>query len=172
MTPEFSRAFALDTIGTAERLEKIAAAPEECAALAKRFGLISIEGLSATAYLVGTTLGYAAKGKLTAHVTQSCVASAAPVADRISEAFIIRFMAEEDMREGDEIELDANDCDVMAHDGRTLDLGEAVAQSLALALNPFPRAKGAEKLLRQAGVVGEDEAITGPFAGLKGLLDR
>jgi uncharacterized metal-binding protein YceD (DUF177 family) len=171
MTPEFSRLYALDTIGTAVRTETIVAAPGECAALATRFGLISIEHLKATAQLVSTTLGYTAKGQLTAGITQSCIASAAPVVDVISEAFTIRFIAEAEMGEGDEIELDANDCDVMAHDGRMLDLGEAVAQSLALALNPFPRAKGAADLLREAGVVGEDEVVTGPFAGLKGLLN-
>jgi hypothetical protein len=39
---------------------------------------------------------------------------------------------------------------------------------LALALDPFPRSPGAEAALREAGVVGEDEAkaASSPFAKL------
>ena len=38
---------------------------------------------------------------------------------------------------------------------------------MALALDPFPRAPGAEEALRAAGVIGEGEA--GPFGALAGL---
>ena len=51
------------------------------------------------------------------------------------------------------------------------DLG-AVAETLALSLDPFPRAPDADAVLRAAGVLSEDEAVTGPFAALKGLKDK
>jgi uncharacterized metal-binding protein YceD (DUF177 family) len=170
MTPEFSRLYPLDTIGSAPRKVEITASAEECASLARRFDLVSIDTLTAQATLVQTALGFTATGKVSAILTQSCVATASPVVETIAEAFSIRFIAEGEINQGDEIELDADDCDVMFHDGRALDLGEAVAQSVALALNPFPRAADAEGVLRKAGVVPEGEEARGPFAGLKGLL--
>jgi uncharacterized metal-binding protein YceD (DUF177 family) len=60
----------------------------------------------------------------------------------------------------------------MFHDGQTIDLGEAVAQSLGLALNPYPRSLEAERALKAAGVKGEEDAqpVAGAFASLKDLL--
>ena len=53
------------------------------------------------------------------------------------------------------------------HDGRGIDLVEAVAQTLVLALNPFPRSADAETVLEQAGA--SDGLATGPFAALAAL---
>ena len=39
-----------------------------------------------------------------------------------------------------------------------IDLGEAAAETLALALDPFPRSPDADAMLAEAGVIGEDEA--------------
>jgi hypothetical protein len=50
-----------------------------------------------------------------------------------------------------------------------------VAQSLALALDPYPRSARAEEALRQAGVKDEEEAAAGdssPFAALAALKDK
>jgi hypothetical protein len=69
---------------------------------------------------------------------------------------------------GDEIELSGDDCDLIATEGGAIDLGEAVAQTLGLSLDPFPRcdAERARDEERQ-WIAGED---AGPFAALKGLL--
>jgi len=56
---------------------------------------------------------------------------------------------------------------VMEHDGQAIDLGEAVAQTLALTVDPFPRSAGADAALSE---LGAEES--GPFAGLKGLLGK
>jgi uncharacterized metal-binding protein YceD (DUF177 family) len=168
---EFSRPFALDTIGSTSRNVAIEANPVERAALAARFDLIAINALSARASLVQQTDGPVATGRLVARVVQRCVATDGPVAAALDESFTIRFVADETKGEG-EIELDSADCDVMPHDGRVIDLGEAVAQSLALALDPFPRAADADAVLARAGVVGEDDHATGPFAALKGLIGK
>ena len=45
---------------------------------------------------------------------------------------------------------------------RAIDVGEAVAETLSLSLDPYPRAPGAEEALKAAGVKSEEEA--GPFA--------
>ena len=67
----------------------------------------------------------------------------------------------------EEVELGAKDCDLVFHDGATIDLGAAVADTLALALDPYPRSAGAEAALKDAGVISEEEA--GPFAALAQL---
>ena len=47
------------------------------------------------------------------------------------------------------------------------DLGEAVAQDLALAIDPYAVGPGAERARKEAGLL--DEAAAGPFAALEAL---
>ena len=167
---EFSRPVALDTIGDAPRAASIRATTDECAALAVRFGLAAVQALSAEAKLIAQGDAYLATGHIAGSVIQLCIATDEPVPALVNERFEIRFVSPQHTPDADEIELASDDCDVMEHDGQSLDLGEAAAQTLALALDPFPRAANADTILAQAGVVGDDEAVTGPFAGLKGML--
>jgi hypothetical protein len=48
-----------------------------------------------------------------------------------------------------------------------IDLGTAIADTLALSLDPYPRSAGAETALKAAGVMTEEEAS--PFAVLAQL---
>ena len=169
---EFSRPFALDSIGDAPRTVSISATPEECAALAVRFGLAGVRALSAAAKLVAQGDAYLVTGNMAGSFIQLCIATDEPVPASVNEAFEIRFVSPQHAIAADEIELASDDCDMMEHDGQSLDLGEAAAQTLALALNPFPRAANADTILAKAGVVGDDEVVTGPFAALKGMLGK
>jgi uncharacterized metal-binding protein YceD (DUF177 family) len=114
-----------------------------------------------------------ATGRFAADLAQYCIASHDPVPAQMDEAVHIRFIAEPVISGEVELELEADDCDTMFHDGQTIDLGEAVAQSLGLALNPYPRSPEAEKMLKAAGVKSEEDgAPTGALAGLKDLLAK
>jgi uncharacterized metal-binding protein YceD (DUF177 family) len=168
--PEFSRCFALNTIGTAPRSVSIDADDAERAALAQRFDLAGLDQLRATATLVTQGEAIAATGSLTASVIQRCVATGVPLPASINSDFNIQFVARGDAAVADEIEISADECDIVEHDSAAIDLGEAVAQTLLLTLNPFPRAPGAAKALKAAGVIGEDEVVNGAFAALKDLL--
>lgn len=170
MTPEFSRPFRLDELGSAPRAVAIEATEPERAALATRFGLLSIESLSASAELTRGGDVVTANGRLAARVVQPCVASGEPVPAVITEDFALRFVPAGADPGAEEIELDPSALDEIDYEGGAVDLGEAAAQTLALALDPFPRAPGADEKLREAGVVGEEEA--GPFAALKALRDK
>jgi len=170
MIPEFSRPFRLDELGGAPRAVAIAAEEKERTALAARFGLTGIERLEAQAELVRDGDTVSATGRLEADVTQACVASGEPVPAKIAEAFALRFVPAGADPGADEIELAEGDLDELDYEGSSVDLGEAVAQTMALALDPFPRAPGAEEKLRAAGVLGEEDA--GPFAALKALKDK
>ncbi|WP_116090023.1 YceD family protein [Sphingomonas crusticola] len=171
MTPEFSRPFRLDELGGAPRSIAIDADESERAALAERFDLIGLDRLEATAELVRDGEVVIATGKLQAEVVQACVASGEPVPAVIVETFTLRFVPLRAVDDPDEeMELAESDLDEIFYEGSAIDLGEAVAQTLALALDPFPRAPDADDKLRQAGVIGEEDA--GPFAALKALKDK
>ena len=168
MTPEFSRRYTLDSLGSVPRKVSIEATAEERAAVAARFGLVALETLTATATLVASTRGIEANGQLKGKVVQSCVVTADPVAALIDEPFTLRFVEPDELAsDAEETELSDDDCDLIEIDGGTVDLGEAVAQTLGLALDPFPRCEAERAGEERKWVAGEDAS---PFAGLKGLL--
>lgn len=170
---EFSRPRRLDTLGEGAVAIRIEADDAERAALARRFGLLSLDRLAADYVVRREPAGVIASGTLSAAVVQPCIATGDPVPATIDEAFDIRFLPDAGADTGGEHELDAGDLDTMFYDGSAIDLGEAAAETLALALDPYPRSAGAAAALRAAGVQSEDEARpAGALAGLKDLLDR
>ena len=167
--PEFSRPVRLDTLGDGGRHIAIEADPAERAALARRFGLLAIDRIEAEAELRRSGEAVLASGRLRAAVTQACIASGEPVEALVDEPFALKFVPDSGSTE-EEVELEESDLDVIGFEGSSIDLGEAAAQTLVLALDPFPRAPNADAALREAGVIGEQD--TGPFAVLKGLKDK
>jgi uncharacterized metal-binding protein YceD (DUF177 family) len=172
--PEWTHPIALDTIGVAPRAVEIAANADVRAALAARFGLLSLDRLEADARVSREAEAVEVRGRLRAEAEQACVATGDPVPARIDQPFALRFVAGETAKGADEMELEESDLDTLPHDGRAIDLGEAVAQEFSLALDPFPRCADADARLRAAGVKTEEEAAelsreTGPFAALKAL---
>jgi uncharacterized metal-binding protein YceD (DUF177 family) len=170
--PEFSRPRRLDTIGQGEATVEIEADEGERAALARRFDLLGVERLAADYTLRRDAAGVVATGHLTATVTQACIATGDPVPGKIQEEFALRFVAESTESSGDdEVELDEGELDTVFYTGGAIDLGEAAAETLALALDPYPRSPAAAAALRDAGVLSEEDAKpAGALAGLKDLL--
>jgi uncharacterized metal-binding protein YceD (DUF177 family) len=169
---EFSRPVRIDTLGSAPRAISLGANQAERAALATRFGLIELIHLSAEAEVRRQGEAVHASGRLRAEVTQSCVATGVPVPEQVEEHFDVEFRPQPVAGPGEEeIELSESELDIIFYEGSAVDLGEAVAESLSLALNPYPRSSDAEAALREAGVKSEEEAkAPGALAGLKDLL--
>ena len=170
MTPEFSRRYALDSIGAAPRTVTIEADEGERAALARRFDLIVLDSLQATATLTAVAGGVEARGLFLSWFGDDRVLHAVPARRSSDVPFALRFLADLPVEGGDDEdghELSDADCDILPLENGSLDLGEAAAQTLGLALDPFPRSpeslKGAERVWKS----GEGG---GAFAGLKGLL--
>lgn len=169
MTPEFSRIERLDSIGERERAIDIAADEAERAAVAKRFGLLSIDSLAGRFTVRREAAGVAVRGGVTASVVQACSVTGEPLPVTIDEPVALLFV--ESLADGEEeVELAGDALDTVEIKGGGIDLGEAAAETMALALDPFPRSANAEAALKAAGVVGEDEV--GPFSGLKALKDK
>ncbi len=172
---EFSRLYRLETLSAEPIRVEIDARADELESLARRFGLVSLEGLAAQAELRGTGDSATAVGSLRARVTQSCVGSGEPVEAEVAEDFRVDFRPlPADSKPDDEIELGEGELDVVFYEGAAIDLGEAVAQTLLLALDPYPRSPAGEDALREAGVKSEEEARieASPFAALAALKGK
>lgn len=168
MTPEFHRPVRIDQIGEGEMRQHISADTDERRRLMGRFNLLELDSLEADYALRRDAAGIVATGRLTAQVAQPCVASGEPVPESVDEAFTLRFLPEGSV-EGSDVELDDDAMDTMFYTGASIDLGEAAAETLALALDPYPHSPHAEEALRAAGVLKEEEA--GPMSALGGLKD-
>ena len=167
---DFAHRLPLDRIRDGERIE-LSADEAERAAVASRARLVSLDRLDAHVALARDGAAISATGRVRARLQQACVATGEPVPAAIDEPFALRFLPEPGGRAGDdELELGAGDLDTMFHDGAGIDLGAAIIDTLVLALDPYPRSPGAAVALKQAGVIGEDEA--GPFAALGALKAR
>lgn len=164
---EFTRMIDLREIGEAPR--KLAASAKECAALAKRFDLVAIEKLEAEVVLDTDGPAVTANGTLEANIVQSCAVSGEDLPVSISEAVALRFVPAGSAR-AEEIELDANQLDEIEFTGSAFDLGEALAQSLALAIDPFAIGPAAEEARRKAGIAAE--GASGAFAALAALRGK
>ncbi|MBP2278205.1 MULTISPECIES: YceD family protein [Sphingomonas] len=171
--PEFSRLERIDTIGEGARSVSITADAAERSALAERFGLLAVDRLEATFRVQRDAAGVVARGEVRAAVVQACSVTEEPLPVTVSEDVALRFVTEQEATAEEEIELDLDALDTMPYDGAAIDLGEAAAETMALALDPFPRGPNAAAALRAAGVISEEEAKpAGALAGLKGLLAR
>lgn len=166
---EFSRPERLDTIGQGERTVKVEADADERRKLAGRFGLVAIECLTGSFTLHREAAGVRVRGQVTSRVTQSCSVTAEPLPAQVDEPVDLLFTPMP-AGGGDEVELGDDNIDVVFHDGGAIDLGETAAETMALALDPFPRGPGAEAALKAAGVRSEGEA--GAFGALAALLKK
>ena len=176
--PEFSRFIEIAGLGETEEVVTIEANAAERAKLAQRFSLLALDGLSAELTLRPLEGGAVrVSGRLEADVTQACVISLEPVPARIVETFSAVFGAPEASLREVTLEMAEDDPPEPIEGGR-IDLGELVAQHLALAIDPYPRAFGAsldegparegeETLANRA-----EEAANRPFAALAKLTGR
>lgn len=167
MSDRFAHQLRLDQIRDGERLDLVAGESER-SAVAQRLGLVSLDRLEAHVVLGRTGDVVRAEGRLVAALDQSCVVTGDPVAAHVDEPFALLFTPEpQDGVPDEEIELGEADCDVVFYDGGAIDLGGAIADTLALSLDPYPRSAGADAALKEAGVLTEEQAS--PFAVLAKL---
>lgn len=164
---ELERIFEAARLPSAEQV--IEASEAECAALAARFGLVTVKSLTARVQLAADGPTVRATGRVTANIVQSCAVSGEDLPVRIGEPLALRFVPAGEPVSGDEeIELSAEELDDIEMENGRFDLGEAVAQTLGLAIDPYLEGPGADEARHKAGLLSESEG--GAFAALKGLL--
>ena len=187
-TPEFSRPFGLIGVGPKPEKVTLSAEKEERGSLAKRFGLqeldhlladVSIRRRSDTGWIV-------VSGSLEASVVQTCVVTLEPVLNEV-RAEIEESFDDNDRETGIEIDLDPTAELPEPIDSDEIDLGEIVAQTLALALDPYPRSPSASDADTlefdgtPAGTTSDvdrpaesqpSDGMVRPFAGLEALRNK
>ena len=157
MNPELHRPVATDRIGPDGLEVTVQASDAECAALAARMQVPAVLSLHCRFRLSRSApQNIEANGHLHARVVQTCVVSLDDFESSVEEDFVVRFVPAG--QESHAMDPDAED-EIPFEDGM-LDLGEAAAEQLGLALDPYPRQPGVE-----LPTFDEDEA-THPFAAL------
>ncbi|MBX6322439.1 MAG: DUF177 domain-containing protein [Rhodospirillaceae bacterium] len=169
--PEFSRIVDVAALGAGEIVREIDATDDERAALARRLGLNAIASLAATVRVRqrGHRLVEVA-GSFEADLEQTCVVTLEPVPAHIARSFRQLYSPDaEEPRGAVVIHPDEDEEDVLEPlVGERIDIGEAVVQQLAVALDPYPRKPGAQ-IPAEYAADGVDERRDGAFAALARL---
>ena len=164
---DFAHRLGIESIRDGDRLDLVADEAERTA-IAARLALTSLARLEAHVVLARDGKTVRCEGRVKARLTQACIASGDPVEASVDEPFVVAFIpAPVTSVPEPEVELGADDLDTVFHDGSAIDLGGAIVDTLALALDPYPRGPTAAAALQAAGILREDEA--GPFAVLARL---
>ena len=151
----------------AGRAVTVEATAGERAALAQRFLLDSLNRLTGDWRLRSVAAGVEAVGRVSAAGAQACVTTGEPVPFDLDADVTLLFAEWEAGEPDEEVELSDAELDQLPIEAGLIDLGEATAQSLALELNPYPRAADAGERAAELGIKSEAEAS--PFAALLGM---
>jgi uncharacterized metal-binding protein YceD (DUF177 family) len=149
--------------------------------LAERFGVLAVDSLvgRASVWRQGESNVFLLRGRLRADVVQECVVTLEPLRSQVAEQFERSYSAVVEAADL-EIEVDPSSDDPPDQlvDG-AIDVGEAMAEQLALSLDPYPRKPGARFAANDAaadvaGPSGEADSTDGnsPFAALKQSPER
>ncbi len=174
MSETFACRLNLDRVHDGERIDLVATDAERDA-IARRLGLVALDRLAAHCVLdrqgaANEGQSIRARGRIKAALAQACVATGEPLPAYVDEAFELHFQPEPVRVPDDEIELSGDELDTIFHDGLAIELGEAIADTLAVSIDPYPRGPNAEVALQAAGVLSEEQA--GPFAALAALKGK
>jgi uncharacterized metal-binding protein YceD (DUF177 family) len=146
----------------------------ERAALAQRFAIPEVRALTAELAFVPDGDAFAAQGRLVADLVQTCAVSGDEFPVRIDAPLELRFVPEGSIEVADdeEIELASDSPDEIEFEGESFDVGEAVAQSLGLAIDPYAEGPNADAVRRAAGIIDDDAAPRGPLADALAKLTK
>lgn len=147
---------------------------KERAGLARLWNVLEVTSLKAVMSIARWKKdGVRVKGHVSARIVQSCVVTLEPVETAIEEDFEQIFVPEGSKLarlvtdDAGEMVLDPEGPDLPeSFTGDSVDAGEAVAECVALAIDPYPRKAGVEF----AGHIeddGEKDVKPSPFAALK-----
>ena len=164
VVPEFSRLVSLIRVGPEAFRQRIEATPEERERLSRRFDLLALDRLVASVELrreSGEVI--LMEAAFEAEYVQSCAITLEPIRGAISDRFSLVYGPAQDEEER-EIELTGDEPGFEPFTGDAIDIGEAVAQELSLALPDFPRL--ADAFIDPPEVA---ESEDGPFAALEQL---
>src|SRR5690606_7690585 len=114
----------------------IAATPEELEAMGRELDLQSFDRLTGSVSLsAGRNGSIEITGSMAADLVQTCVVSLDPVPQQIRQPLHREFVLDAGRDESDTVDV---------FDGHNIDLGAVIWETLALSIDPYPRAPGAK----------------------------
>ena len=130
-----------------DRPSDIVAKPAELLQIADYLGLLELRSLVADISATRSGSNVSLAGRVHAELVQRCVVTLVPVVQSIDEAFDRRLVRETVLRHAPQshqevVVGEADPPDLYA--GDAIDLGAIVLEQLTLAIDPYPRAPGAE----------------------------
>jgi uncharacterized metal-binding protein YceD (DUF177 family) len=174
--PEFSRPVATLRLGTEPMVYELVANAAERAALARRFDIVALDHFAATVRLERRGRDILLSSDVVAELVQLCGVTLEPFTDRITDSAAVLYRREPPP---EPLAVEDEDYELLA--GDTIDIGEAVAQQLSLALPAFPRAPGATvpALATDEGEIpasvqsrADESIVPHPFAELAKLAKK
>jgi uncharacterized metal-binding protein YceD (DUF177 family) len=163
LAPEFSRLVPLAQLGGKPFTQRIEATAEEREQLSRRFDLLVLDRLVAEVELRRQSAEIIVlEAKFEAEFEQCCAVTLEPVRGAVSDRFSLVYGPAPESQE--EFVLSGDEPAFEPLHGDAIDIGEAVAQELSLALPVFPRDP-------DAVIDGMEpaEPLEGPFAALARL---
>jgi uncharacterized metal-binding protein YceD (DUF177 family) len=172
--PVLDATIRIDNLPPEGRELTISADESQREALASLLEITAVERLDVTLNASRFRGGIRVLGQLTARIEQPCVVTLEPVYQDISEPVDRVFLpGPESTRPAgsqSEIFVDLEAEDPPDHfEGPDADLSGLIVETLALAIDPYPRAPGASL---DALEVEEDDEDESPFSSLKALKDK
>lgn len=182
-TNEFSRRLVIEPWPGDGMAVEVSADAAERRSLAERFELLEVRALRGHGRLERRGAELVLRGWLEADVVQECVVSLEPVPARLRQPVERRYRlggtsaaARTRFEPHGAVVLEDDEAEVEPVSGREIDLGEAFAEELGLALEPYPRAPGAAALdsgdLGPHVSVGAEDPPGRPFAALRQLQEK
>jgi hypothetical protein len=164
----------LDSMPVAGRDVTVSPSAEERAAIADQLGLSAVDKLDVMLHAVKFRGGVRVTGRLTAQVTQPSVVTLEPLVQEIAEPIDRIFLPGGEKQYAGpanaEVFVDLEGDDVPDHfEGNEADLSELIVETLALAVDLYPREPNAS--LEDTGFKPDLDA-TSPFAALKALKPK
>ncbi|WP_417449020.1 YceD family protein [Kordiimonas sp.] len=178
MSKDISLTFSLavSEVDREGRRYRLRASEEECKALAGRFDLVDFSRLEADVEVKdkGAEAGIEIAGTLEAVLTQRCIVTLDPVAESIKTDFTLMLVEPEmaDRMDEEEVYLDPDAPEYDALEGDNIPLGEIIAQTVSINMDPYPRVEGAELSVdnkKDISVNAPEMKRPNPFAALEKL---
>ena len=162
----------VDSMPTDGRDLKLSVDADERAALAAELDVSAVNTLDIQLHAVRFRGGFRVTGRLLAEIVQPSVVTLEPVLQKLDEPIDRVFLPG-----GEKPFIDAGDAEVFVDlegedlpdhfEGNEADMTPLIVETLALAIDPYPRNDG-----EQVPEAGYGDAKESPFAGLKVLKDK
>lgn len=175
--PQLHRHFDVSHLGNSGQKLHLVADAAERGDIARDFDLLALDSLEADLDIAPWGVkGVRVEGRLRADVVQACVITLQPVPAHIDERFSLSFLPADAIAADPKTVAEAEVIVVYDEEdppepleGNSIDFGPILAEQLALALDPYPRAPGATL----EGSEDDGGANPGsPFAALSKLRDK